>query len=153
MSRWLPAAALGGILALGAMVVLLALGSLNSASAAQRADALARELRCPDCQGLSVADSPTRAAREIRRQIGELIADGRSDQEVRQHFVARYGEWILLAPSSPLVWLVPFAVLLGGATALGIWLRSGARSTAPSRPALDDEERRRLREEAEALDA
>ena len=57
--------------------------------------------------------SPTRttaSAREIRRQIDELVAAGATDEEVRAHFVDRYGEWILLAPSSPAVWVLPFVV-------------------------------------------
>lgn len=154
MSRWLPAVALGGLLALAALAVVLALRPGAEPTPAQRADALAAELRCPDCQGLSVADSPTASAREIRRQIDELVAGGASDDEVRAHFVARYGEWIRLAPSFPLAWVAPFAVVLAGAAALVAWLVRGrtARSVPPA-PALTDEERRRLHEEAEALDA
>ena len=101
MSRWLPAMALGAVLAVGGVAVLQAVQPARAPTDAQRAQALAAELRCPDCQGLSVADSPTTSAREIRRQIDELIAAGASDADVRSHFTARYGEWILLAPSSP----------------------------------------------------
>ncbi|MBA2264405.1 MAG: cytochrome c-type biogenesis protein CcmH, partial [Chloroflexi bacterium] len=110
MRRLLPAVALGGLLALLAVGLVLALRPGVEPSAAERTDALARELRCPDCQGLSVADSPTRSAQEIRRQISSLVAGGAGDEEVRGHFVARYGEWILLAPSSPAYWVIPFAV-------------------------------------------
>ena len=81
------------------------------------ADALAAELRCPDCQGLSVADSQTASAREIRRQVDELVACGATDDDVREHFVDRYGEWILLAPTSPAAWILPFAALALGVAA------------------------------------
>ena len=114
MRRWLPAIALGALIAVGALALLWLVQPSAEPTAAARADALAAELRCPDCQGLAVADSPTSAAREIRRQIDELVATGASDDEVRAHFIARYGEWILLAPSSPLPWLVPFVVVAAG---------------------------------------
>src|SRR5687767_13085882 len=99
MRRHLPAVAIGALLALVALVAVVALRPGAAPTAAERADVLARELRCPDCQGLSVADSPTSSAREIRRQIEELIAGGASDAEVREHFMARYGTWVLLAPA------------------------------------------------------
>jgi cytochrome c-type biogenesis protein CcmH len=152
MRRWIPAAALGGLIALLTLGVALSLRSGAERTTAERADALARDLRCPDCQGLSVADSPTASAQEIRRQIDALLADGASDDEVRAHFVARYGDWILLAPSSPLAWIVPFAVVLAGVAGLAAWLLK-RRTPPPSPVELSPEQRRLLHEEAEALDA
>ena len=64
----LPAIAVGAALALVALLAVLWLSPVSRTDAA-RADALASELRCPDCQGLSVADSQTGSAREIRRQV------------------------------------------------------------------------------------
>lgn len=154
MKALLPAIALGSALAIAALAVVLLLQPRSAPTDAGRADALARELRCPDCQGLSVADAPTGSAQEIRRQIDELIAGGASDDDVRAHFVSRYGEWILLAPSSPLAWITPFAVLLAGGGAFAVWLVTRHRSPSqPSSHGPDPDERRRLREEAEALDA
>jgi cytochrome c-type biogenesis protein CcmH len=146
--------ALGALLALVAIGLVLAVRPPPEPTAAERADALARELRCPDCQGLSVADSPTSSAREIQRQVDEMLAGGATDAQVRDHFVARYGTWILLAPSSPLPWLVPIAVVLAGIGGLLAWLVA-RRAPVPSAPsyAPSEEERRRLHEEAEALDA
>ena len=154
MSRWLPVMALGALLAVGGVAVLLAVQPARAPTSAQRAEALAAELRCPDCQGLSVADSPTTSAREIRRQIDELIGSGASDADVRSHFTARYGEWILLAPSSPVTWILPFAVVAAGVLGLATWLvvRHGSPVAAEPRE-LTDAERRRVHEEAEALDA
>jgi len=154
MSRWLPVVAAGCVVAVVALVAVLALGPRPTPSVAERADALAAELRCPDCQGLSVADSPTSSAREIRRQIDELVAGGATDDEVRAHFVARYGEWIRLAPSGPLPWVLPFVVVALGVGVLAAWLLSRrTTAAAPVPPQLDADERRRLHEEAEALDA
>lgn len=152
MRRLLPAVALGGLLALLAVGLVLALRPGVEPSAAERADALARELRCPDCQGLSVADSPTRSAQEIRRQISSLVAGGAGDEEVRGHFVARYGEWILLAPSSPAYWVIPFAVVAAAAAGLVAWLARRRPAVADS-VVISDEQRRSLHDEVEALDA
>jgi cytochrome c-type biogenesis protein CcmH len=150
MRTWLPAVVMG-VAAIVAVGVVVAQGPQSTP--AERADAVARELRCPDCQGLSVADSPTTSAAEIRRQVDELIASGASADDVRAHFVARYGEWILLAPSSPLLWIAPFAVALVAAAGLAVWLlrRRPPATARPGEP--DDGVRRRLRDEAEALDA
>ena len=152
MRRWLPIVASGCLLAVVALILLAAFGPRQQLSLAERADALAAELRCPDCQGLSVADSPTSSAREIRRQIDELLGGGATDEEVRAHFVARYGEWIRLAPAAPLVWVLPFAVVATGGALLALWLRT-RRAAPASAAAVDPEQRRRLREEVESLDA
>lgn len=153
--RLLPVAA-GLALGIVALVVVLAVGSTGDFTPAERSEALAAELRCPDCQGLSVADSPTRSAQEIRRQIDGLVVSGATDDEVRAHFTARYGQWIRLAPSAPALWIVPFAVVLAGLAGLGAWIvrrRPGDAGPAGAGRAVDDAERRRLHEEAEALDA
>jgi cytochrome c-type biogenesis protein CcmH len=148
-------AALG--LAAVAGVAIAAILLIGGAPAADQADAIARELRCPDCQALSVADSPTASAAEIRRQIDALLASGESPDAIRAHFVARYGEWILLAPSAPAWWILPLAVVILGAAALLAWLAVAARrapeGVAAHDPAPDGGTRRRIREDAEALDA
>ena len=153
MMRWLSVAALGVLAALALVAALVAVQPGRQPTPLERAEAIARELRCPDCQGLSVADSPTASAQEIRRQIDALVADGATADEVRDHFVARYGEWILLAPTSPAAWIIPFAVLLAGAVALAVWLAAGRRTPPPPADSLTAEERRRLHAESEALDA
>lgn len=84
-----------------------------------RVQRLGKELRCAVCQGLSVADSPSSMARAQLDKIRELVSQQKTDQEVRDYFVARYGEWVLLQPKAEgvnlLVWLGPVALLLGGA--------------------------------------
>ena len=153
MRRWLPLVALGLVIAVAGIVVTLATAPTAALTDAERADALAAELRCPDCQGLSVADSPTASASEIRRQIHELVAGGATDDEVRAHFVARYGEWIRLAPSSTALWLIPFGVVLAGLVLLGAWLVRRPRGTAAPDATVTDAQRRAVHEEADALDA
>lgn len=144
--------AVGAVLAVRAMTA----GTPLSPTAA----ALAGELRCPDCQGLSVADSRTAAADAIRREIADQLAAGRSPDEIRHTFVARYGEWILLAPRDPSAWLIPGVALLAGLGVLGSWLLAGRRR-APGGPptgaatsnAATGDARARVRDELEALDA
>src|SRR5262245_11523489 len=65
---------------------------------AERTASLARELRCPDCEGLSVADSQTSSAHAIRRDLHARVAAGESDAAIRRVYVDRYGESILLDP-------------------------------------------------------
>jgi cytochrome c-type biogenesis protein CcmH len=150
-SRWAPALAAGALVALAALLGVGALRASPATRAAQAAE-LAAELRCPDCAGVSVAESPTRPAAEIRRQIGQLLDEGRTPDEVRQHFVDRYGEWILLAPRPAVAWLVPVLALVAAVAILVAWLRprSPTRSSGEQTAAAD---RQRLHDEAEALDA
>jgi len=147
MSRW---ASIVGTGLLAALVTVILLQPAAPATNADRADALAGGLRCPDCAGLSVADSHTASAVAIREQIAELIDGGATDAEIREHFTDRYGDWVLLAPTSPLTWILPFAVLALATAALARWL-TRRRERAVVEP-VDERERTRLREELEALD-
>lgn len=101
-----------------------------------RVQVLGKELRCAVCQGLSVSDSPSSMARAQLDKIRELVSEGKSDQEVRDYFVARYGEWVLLQPKAEgvnlLVWLGPVALLLGGAFVI---YRQVRREPGPAAPA------------------
>src|SRR5262245_45482671 len=76
-----------------------------------RVQKLGKQLRCPVCQGLSIADSPASSARAQLDKVRELVAAGQSDEEIRSYFVERYGEWVLLQPRAAginwLVWLGP----------------------------------------------
>jgi len=100
-----------------------------------RVQTLGKELRCAVCQGLSVSDSPSSMARAQLDKIRELVSEGKSDQEVRDYFVARYGEWVLLQPKvaeNPLVWVTPVLLLLGGAFVIYRQVRREPGSAAPA---------------------
>ena len=88
---------------------------------------VAATLRCPTCQGLSVADSPSKVAQSMRDIIREQLAAGRTPDDVRAWFVNRYGEWILLSPSSAgmgsLLWVLPGIVVAATAGAAVVVLR------------------------------
>jgi cytochrome c-type biogenesis protein CcmH len=159
MRRWLLVVAGVGLLALGVALTLSLLQPAPALTNDQQARRLAAELRCPDCQALSVAESHTAAADAIRAEIAEQLAAGRSADEIRQHFVDRYGQWILLEPADPLIWLLPVVVVAIGVAAFGWWLlgRGSAEADADAAAAepplaADDEARRAVRDELEALD-
>ncbi|MBZ0159787.1 cytochrome c-type biogenesis protein [Candidatus Methylomirabilis sp.] len=88
---------------------------------------LAAELRCPVCQNLSVADSPSEMAIQMRELIYEKMKQGESPEQIRSYFVSRYGEWILLAPTRQgfnwLAWLLPFVAILAGLGVIVLTIR------------------------------
>ncbi len=101
-----------------------------------RVQTLGKELRCAVCQGLSIADSPSSMARAQLDKVRELVSAGKSDQEIRDYFIARYGEWVLLQPKAEgfnwLVWLGPVALLLGGGVVIYRQVRRGPEPEAPA---------------------
>ena len=104
----------------------------SSSDLERRTSEIASELRCPVCQGVSVEDSPTDLARQMRATVRDQLAAGRSEDEVRQYFIDRYGEWILLEPKASgfnlLVYVLPWLVVLAG---LGIIVVAVRRWTRP----------------------
>jgi len=122
--RWGPWIALALVVAVALAVVLWPSGSQSTAA---RAHELETEFKCPECQGLSVADSQAPTSRAIRADIKHRIARGQSDEQIRQAYIDRYGETILLAPQdsgvSLLVWILPVVVLALGATGIVFALR------------------------------
>jgi cytochrome c-type biogenesis protein CcmH len=80
--------------------------------------ALAAELRCVVCQNLSVADSPSEMAQQMRAIVREQLQAGKTPEQVKDFFVSKYGEWVLLKPKtsgfSLLVWLLPYLALAAG---------------------------------------
>ena len=116
----------------------------GSLTPAQRAHELATELRCPDCQALSVAASSSSTARAIRADLQRRTAAGESDARIRQVYVDRYGESILLKPSGRgfgvLVWGLPVLAVALAATGLGFafarWRRQPRLRATPADEAL-----------------
>jgi cytochrome c-type biogenesis protein CcmH len=102
-------------------------------STSARVRDLGSELRCPDCEGQSIAQSSTPTARAARADIRRRVAEGQSDGQIRQAFVDKYGESILLKPEGGglgvLVWGLPAAVILLGAAALVFALRRWQRES------------------------
>jgi cytochrome c-type biogenesis protein CcmH len=115
----------------------------------QRAVRLSEQLRCLVCQNQSIADSNAELAVDLRRQIHEQIALGRSDGEIVDFMVQRYGDFVLYRPpvkaTTLLLWFGPALLLLIGIVVLARHMR--ARRAVTEKQTLSEEERRR----AEAL--
>ena len=113
------------------------------------------QLRCVVCQNLSVADSPSEMAHQMRGIVRDRLAAGDTPDQVIQYFVDKYGEWILLKPRRHgfnwLVWLAPYVAVAVGLGIFAIvvrrWTRRRARATPPV--PVDAAMRERIRRELE----
>ncbi|CAG0997710.1 partial Cytochrome c-type biogenesis protein CcmH, partial [Rhodocyclaceae bacterium] len=101
------------------------------------------------CQNESLAGSRADLAQDLRREVRKLIKDGKTDQEVRDFLVSRYGDFVLyrppVKPTTWLLWIGPFVLMAAGIAVLVAYLRRRSREVKDT--LLSDEERRR----AEAL--
>ena len=120
---------------------------------------IAAQLRCVVCQNLSVADSPSEMANQMRTIIRERLEAGETPQQVVAYFVDKYGEWILLSPRprgfNLLVWIVPFGGIAAGLVALLFVARRWSRRPAerPVEEPIDPVIRERIRREMAELDS
>ena len=109
---------------------------------------ISQELRCLVCQNESLASSHAELAEDLRREVRDLLREGKTDQEVKDFLVARYGDFVLYRPEvKPLTWLLwfgPFLLLAVAALFFGIYLRQRRRLAAPR--ALTDEARERAQQ-------
>ena len=96
---------------------------------------LAAELRCVMCQNQSLADSNALIALELRREVLDLIRAGKSDAQVKDHLVQRYGEFVLYKPRVEgrtwLLWLGPALILLAGAALVVALVRRKSSQPVP----------------------
>ena len=113
---------------------------------------LSNELRCPTCQGLSVKDSEAGFSNSIKDKIRELMKHKKSDKEIREYFIERYGEWILRAPPKQgfnlVLWILPGAGIVIGL--LWVVFRSKSRVTNSQHEKLAQltpEEEQKLKED------
>ncbi len=115
---------------LGLMVLSGFAGGLNNAWAVDPTElpdpklqarylALTHELRCMQCQNEAIADSPVSLAADLRHEVRDMLLAGKSDDDVRNFMVARYGDFILfkprMTPRTAWIWFTPGALLLIGA--------------------------------------
>lgn|SRR5690625_4877606 len=107
--------------------------------------ALGEQLRCLVCQGQSIADSNADLAKDLKREVRRLMLEGRSDDEILDYMVARYGDFVLFKPpvkiSTYLLWYGPFVLLLLGLLSWFLLSRN-RRADHPSR--LSSSERAHL---------
>ncbi|HEV7216526.1 MAG TPA: cytochrome c-type biogenesis protein [Chloroflexota bacterium] len=154
--------ALIGLLVVGAMTHLLLGGPAATLTPEARAHAIGERLACPICEGLSVADSPSALAQQMRGVISDQVAAGKSDAQIEQYFVDRYGPAILLTPPKQgftlLAWWGPVLFFLISAIGVSLAAYRWARRSSPDPELLHlsaEEERRyaaRLAAELPAVD-
>jgi cytochrome c-type biogenesis protein CcmH len=144
----------GAWIALGTMVAVVLVILLwpgGRPTMVERAQSLESELKCPECQGLSVADSQAPTSRAIRADIAKRIARGESDEHIRQAYIDRYGDSILLAPRSSgislLVWVLPVLALSLGVTGIGFALARSRREVRLHATPADESLVERARED------
>lgn len=84
-----------------------------------RAVRLGKQIRCPICRGVPIADSPSELASQMMTIVREQIQEGKTDGEILKYFEERYGEWALLAPKPEgmnlAIWILPIFIVMGGA--------------------------------------
>ncbi len=131
---------------LSAFALALAVASLprsqGPAAPEQRIETLSAEIRCPTCAGLSSAESNSPLAESTREEISRQVREGRSNEEIRDYFVARYGLSALMSPPrrglGAVVWLAA-AVVLAAAVAVTVFaLRRWRSDVSSGGPSEDD---------------
>jgi cytochrome c-type biogenesis protein CcmH len=114
----------------------------NDGAEERRFHELTAELRCVMCQNQSLADSDAPIAHDLRREVFNLMREGRSDAEIKEYLVARYGEFVLYRPGfsggTLLLWLGPAIVLLAGAIVVVVVVRRRAAANRVASDPLDD---------------
>ena len=110
----------------------------------QRIRQLEEKLRCLVCQNQSLADSNAELAGDLRKQVREQVAAGKSDEQIVDFLVQRYGDFVRYEPpfktTTALLWLGPFLLLIAAAGVLVLAVRR--RRNAPEEPALAPDEKR-----------
>ena len=142
--------------AVATMLVFGVVDGRDDRTNAERAHDIGATVACPQCVGQSVVESDVAIAREIRAEIGRLVVAGHSDDDIRARFAERYGDWVILTPStsgvSGLVWVIPVVGLVVGAGLLAVtlsrWRRAaqGGEAVSESEVALVESARARLKE-------
>lgn len=147
MKRWLAAAVLGLSLC---GVAKAAIDTYQFADEAERERyrELTKELRCPKCQNQDIADSNAPIAADLRREIFRLLGEGKSNQQIVDFMVDRYGDFVRYKPALTsrtwLLWFGPAALLAGGFGVLVMIVRKRRVPAANTAADLSPEERERL---------
>ncbi|WP_395793760.1 cytochrome c-type biogenesis protein [Aquimonas sp.] len=135
---------LAGLLGLLISLAALAIDPLPFRDQAEqdRFRKLAAQLRCVMCQNQSLADSDAMIAQDLRREVFQLMQDGKTDQEIKDFLAERYTNFVLYNPPldarNALLWLSPVALLLIGGITVFVIVRK--RSAALKNPAPDNDE-------------
>ncbi|MBX3670725.1 MAG: cytochrome c-type biogenesis protein CcmH [Rhodocyclaceae bacterium] len=111
--------------------------------AEKRLRQLSENLRCLVCQNQSIADSHAELADDLRREIRNMIKDGRSDEEIIDFMVARYGDFVLYLPpfkaTTALLWVGPLLLLLVGLLSMGCYLKRRSQRVTDDAPLSEED--------------
>ena len=115
----------------------------------KRMVAISEELRCLVCQNESLSGSHAELAQDLRREIRKMIGEGKTDQEILDFMVARYGDFVLYKPAltskTAVLWFGPLALLVGGLVVIGVIVGRRRRTEqVEGSDTLSAEERKRL---------
>ncbi len=117
--RRIITAILGGLVLYTTLALAVDPTQMPTPALQQRYLGLTHELRCMQCQNEAIADSPVDLAADLRRQVRDMLLAGKSDDDVRNYMVARYGEFILFRPraswKNAWLWAAPGVLILVGA--------------------------------------
>jgi cytochrome c-type biogenesis protein CcmH len=118
---------------IAAVLVAIAASALAQTDLDARLKKLEEELRCLVCQNQSLADSSAPLAEDLRREVRALAVAGKSDDQIKEFLVARYGDFVLYRPpvksTTWLLWFGPFVLLAGGALVWWMILRRRKRGS------------------------
>jgi cytochrome c-type biogenesis protein CcmH len=112
----------------------------------QRLITISEEMRCLVCQNESLAGSRSDLANDLRRELRTLIKQGKTDAEIREFMVSRYGDFVLYRPpvkaTTLLLWAGPFGLMIIGVVALFVYLRRRNTDIGADNVLTDDERKR-----------
>ncbi len=147
MRRWLVAAVLGLSVA-GVARAAIDTYQFRDEAERERYQALTKELRCPKCQNQDIADSNAPIAADLRREIFRMLGEGKSNQQIVDFMVDRYGDFVRYKPALSsrtwLLWFGPGLLLASGFVVLAVIVRRRRGAATQGSQALSDDERERL---------
>lgn len=114
---------------------------ITGAQLDRRTNEVGSLVRCPVCQGMSVADSPSEMAVNMKAQVRELLARGYTEEQILEYFERSYGQFVLLRPKfegvTAAVWVIPILALLAGVGIFFFSLRNLGRKPSSTAPVCD----------------
>jgi cytochrome c-type biogenesis protein CcmH len=117
-------------------VIIQPLHGASTSEIEDRTREISTELRCVVCQNLSVADSPSEMAQQMRAIVREQVQAGKTAEQIKEFFVSKYGDWVLLRPKttgvSALLWILPYVVLVCGIIAALWFIRRWTKNKPPA---------------------
>ncbi|WP_085623155.1 MULTISPECIES: cytochrome c-type biogenesis protein [unclassified Pseudomonas] len=151
MKRGLAAALLGlfmGLSLAGVAKAAIDTYQFRDDAERERYQQLTKELRCPKCQNQDIADSNAPIAADLRREIFRMLGEGKSNQQILDFMVDRYGDFVRYKPALSgrtwLLWFGPGILLAGGFVVLALIVRRRRDTAVQGANELSAEERERL---------